>query len=267
MGYDGFGNYTRVTSWAADKLAAIKITAARHDLQDDDYATALNAVMLRNGVTAMGGNLKLGGNLITGIAAGTAGVPSISASSDATTGIYFPAAGVAAIASGGVERARANSTGFNIPAGQLLGVATNTPRTQLDVVGVSSVRAVFEDTTYSAAALTGAFNVDVITAVLYIFDTNAAGNFSFNVRGDGANTLNSIMAVGQSLSISIEVPQGVTPFFCTTITVDGAGPSQLKWFNGAPIAGNASGIDVYTITVYKKAANTFYVRGSLGQVK
>lgn len=267
MGYDGFGTYTRVTSWAADKLASIKITAAHHDLQDDDYATALNAVMLRNGVTPMAGNLKLGGNLITGIAAGTAGVPSISYGGDATTGIYFPAAGVVALVAGGVEQARATNLGFMIQAGLSLGVHTNTPRSALDVVGIASVRSVFEDTVYSTTALTGVVNVDMKTAPLVIYDTNAAGNFSFNMRGDGGSTLDSIMAVGQSLAASIEVPQGVTPFFCTTITVDGAGPSQLKWFNGAPIAGNASGIDVYTITVYKKAANTFYVRGSLGSVK
>lgn len=267
MAYDGFGNFTRLYNWVADKLATIKITASRMDDEFDNYATALNQVILRNGVAAMTGDLKLGGNKITGIGAGVVGTPSLSYSGDATSGVYFPAAGTVALVANGVERARANSTGFNVPSGQLMGVGTNTPRTQLDVVGFSSLRAIYEDTAYAVTGLTGTVQIDAVTAAVLIYDANATGNWTFNIRGDAGNSLNSIMAVGQSLSFAIEVPQGVTPYYCTTITVDGAAVSQLKWFNGgAPTQGNASGIDVYTITVYKKAANTYYVRASQQQV-
>lgn len=266
MAYDGFGNFTRVHSWAADKLAAIKITAVRHDEEDDGFATAFNAVLLRSGVAAMTGNLKLGGNLITGLGAATVGAPNLSYSADATTGIYFPAAGVIAISANGVERARANATGFNVPAGQLMGVGTNTPRTQLDVVGIASFRAVFEDVVLSAAALTGTVNLDAITAAITSLTSTAVANWTFNVRGDAGNTLNSIMQTGQSLTLAIEVPQSVTPYYCTAITIDGAAAASTKWFNGAPTSGNASGIDVYTITIIKTGAATFKVRASVSQL-
>lgn len=268
MAFDGFGNFTRVHSWVADKLATIKITAVRHDEEDDGFATAFNAVVLRNGVAAMTGNLKLGGNLITGIGGGSAGTPSLSYNGDTTTGVFFPSAGVMAFSAGGVERARANSTGFNIPSGQLLGVATNTPRTQLDVVGIASFRSSFEDTVISAAAATGTINFDVTTSPLIMLTSNAAGNWTFNVRGDAANTLNSIMAIGQTLTLAAEVPQGATAYYCTAITVDGAAPAAVKWAGGgAPAAGNISGVDIYSIRVTKTANATFQVRASQSQEK
>jgi hypothetical protein len=267
MAFDGFGNFTRVHSWAADKLAAIKITAVRHDEEDDGFATAFNAVLLRSGVAAMTGSLKLGGNSITGLGAGTAGVPNLSYSADATTGMYFPAVGVVALSANGVERARANSTGFNVPAGQLLGVGTNMPRTQLDVVGIASFRGAFEDVSISALALTGTVNLDYITAAVFMLTLNAAGNWTFNVRGDGTNSLNSIMATGQCLTLAVEVPQGGTAYYCTAITIDGVAPAAVKWAGGAPTQGNPSGVDIYAIRVTKTANATFQVRASQSQEK
>lgn len=267
MPYDGFGNFTRSYNWTADKVALIKIQAARMDGEFDNYATALNQVLLRSGVAAMTGDFKAGGNKFTGIGLGTAGAPSLSVNGDTTTGLFFPTTATVALAGGGVERFRTTPTGAAVPSGQLFGVGTSTPRTQLDVVGFSSVRGIFEDTTLSASALTGTVNLDAVTAGVIIYSANAAGNWTFNVRGDAANTLNSIMGIGQSLTFAIEVPQGAAPYYCTTVTVDGAAPSQLYWFDGAPTAGNASGIDVYTITVIKTAAATFKVRASQAQVR
>jgi hypothetical protein len=267
MPYDGFGNFTRSYSWAADKLAAIKIQAARMDGEFDNYATALNSVILRNGVAAMTGNFKLGGNLITGIGAGSAAAPSMSFSADATTGFYFPAAGVVAISAAGVERARANNTGFHVPAGQLHGVGTNTPRTALDVVGLASFRSQLEDTLISATAISGTVNIDAFTQALIMLTSNASGNFAFNIRGDATNALNTLMAVGQTLTIAIEVPQGVTAYYCTAIQVDGVAQT-VKWSNGgAPTAGNVSGVDVYAIRITKLGSATWAVRASQSQEK
>lgn len=264
MGFDGSGNYARVTSWAADKAAAIKITASRHDLQDDDFAVAFNAVMLRNGIAPMTGALKMGGNNITGIGDGVVGAPSISFTDDVTSGFYSAATGQINIAIAGAEVGRITNLGLTVGA---FGVNTFTPRTAADIADLLSIQGVFEDTAYSTTALTGALNIDYSAQALIIFDANAVGNFTFNIRGDGTHTLDSLMEVGQTLTTTVEVPQGVAAFYCTAITVDGAAPAQIKWFGGAPAAGNVSGIDVYAISVYKKAAATFYVRASQQQAK
>lgn len=276
-GYDGFGVFTRAYNWTADKLALIKIQSARMDAEFDNYATAMNQVILRNGVAPFSGNLKLGNNSITGIASGAAATPSVQFSVDVTTGIFLAAAGVLGLAAAGVERARATATGFSV-TGDLavsggmtfatnFGIGTLTPRSALDVAGIASFRGAFEDCLISATAITGAINIDYKTAPVIVFTSNAAGNWSFNIRGDGATTINSLMAIGQMLTLAVEVPQGATAYYCTTITVDGAAAAQLIWQGAAPTAGNVSGTDVYLIRVIKTAAATFKVRASQSQEK
>lgn len=246
MPYDGSGNFTRAYNWVADKLAAIKIQAARMDGEFDNYATALNQVLLRNGVAPLTGDLKLGANKVTGIAAGAVATPSLTFSGDATTGVYQPSAATIAAAISGVEQARFTSLG-------------------LSVGGITSIHGAFESAVIAAAALTGNVHLDYKTGALFINTANAVANFTFNVRGNGTTTLDSMMLVGQTLTLAVEAPQGATAYYCTAITVDSAA-ATVKWFGGAPTAGNVSGIDVYSITVIKTAAATFSVRASLAQV-
>lgn len=254
-GYDGAGNFTRLYNWAQDKINAIKITAARMDGEFDTFATAMNQVILRSGIAPMTGNLKLGNNSITGVAAGAAATPAINFTGDATTGIFEPSAGALGFAVTGVEVARLTALG--------LGVTGN-----LGLTGLLGLQGAFETALISTTAIAGAVPIDYMTQAVYIFDTNCTANFSFNIRGNSTTALDTIMAVGEALTLVVEVPQGTTAFYCTAITVDSLAPTQVKWFGGiAPTAGNISGIDVYTITVIKKAAATFYVRASQSQVK
>jgi hypothetical protein len=268
MPYDGSGNFTRVHNWVVDKNNSIKIQAVRMDGECDDYATAFNSVILRSGVVPMAGDLKLGTNRITGLHAGTVGSPSFQPAVDPTTGLYFPAAGVIGFVISGAEIARLNSTGLHLGAGFELitgsmGIDTATPRTPLDVNGITSVMGIFENATVVAAALTGVVQWDYLSSAVKIMTANAIANFSFNIRGDGTHTLDSIMATGQALTMTVEVPMGVTPYYCTTITVDGSAPSELRWVGGAPTAGAASQVNAYTVTVIKTGAATFLVRASL----
>lgn len=265
MPYDGSGVFSRSYNWVADKVAAIKIRADRMDAEFDNYATALNQVILRSGVVPFSGTVRLGDNPITGLAAGTEGSLAVQFAADASTGFYLNAAGELSVACGNTERARFTSEGLLITGG-FIGLNTLTPRTSLDLGGgLTSMAGAFEEVDFSAAALTGTVHINYNTAAVIICETNAAGNWTFNVRGDAGVTLDSIMAVGQILSFAVEVPQGVTAYYCTAITVDGAAPSQTKWQGGAPAAGNPSGVDVYLVRIAKKAAATFYVRASQTQ--
>lgn len=301
MPYDGFGNFTRDYDFTADKLANIKIQSVRVDGECDNFADAFNQVVLRNGVVPMAGNLKLGNNSIIGIGAASEATPSISFSGDVSTGMFQPAPATIGFAVSGAEVTRLLGTGLQVTgllsfpgdptsgygspgAGLLtttiagaelgrwtatgLGLGTTTPRSKLDVAGIMSQRGAFEDCVIAAGALTGTVNIDYISAAVYILTTNAVGNWIFNIRGDGTpTTLDSLMTIGQMLSLAVEVPQGAAPFYCTAITIDGAAPASLKWQGGAPAAGNASGLDIYLIRVVKTAAATFQVRASLSQEK
>lgn len=148
-----------------------------------------------------------------------------------------------------------------------VGVGTSSPRTALDIVGLTSLVGVFEGATVSATAATGTINIDYKTQAVYVYTTNASANWTFNIRGDSTTTLNSIMAINQVMTFVFEVPQGTTAYYCTAVTIDGSAPASIKWVGGAPTSGNASGSDIYSISVLKTAASTYSVRASVTQFK
>jgi hypothetical protein len=122
-----------------------------------------------------------------------------------------------------------------------------------------------EVATISAVAATGAINIDTLTSAVNIRTVNASGNFTLNVRGDATTTLNSLMTTGDSLTVTFESPNGVTPYYATAYTIDGNAVTP-KWLGGtAPIAGNASATDVYMLQIRKTAAATFTCIASLSK--
>jgi hypothetical protein len=115
-----------------------------------------------------------------------------------------------------------------------------------------------ENATVSATAATGTVNYDLLTngAVTY-YTSNATGNWTLNLRGDGSNTLNSVMSTGKSLTIAFLVTNGGTAYYQTALTIDGVSITP-KWQNGAaPSSGNTNSIDIYSITVIKTGSATY----------
>ena len=117
----------------------------------------------------------------------------------------------------------------------------------------------FETNSVSATAATGTVNVDLSTAAVHYYTANAAANWTFNFRGDGSTTLNSLLSVNQSATVAFLVTNGSTAYRPTAFQVDGVSVTP-KWQGGtAPAAGNASSIDVYTFTIIKTASATYTV--------
>ena len=115
-----------------------------------------------------------------------------------------------------------------------------------------------EINTTTATAATGTVNVDILTSSVLIYTLNATGNWTLNVRGDGSNTLNSVMSTGEQLSVVFESPNGATAYYPTGFTVDGSAPASIKWLGGtAPSSGNINSTDVYVYTIRKTGAGTF----------
>jgi hypothetical protein len=116
----------------------------------------------------------------------------------------------------------------------------------------------------SGTAANGPINIDVLTAAVNIRTADATGSYTLNVRGDVSNTLNSIMATGEQISVVFESPNGVTPYYPTTFSIDGnlISSPNIKWLGAVPVAGNASSTDVYVYTIRKTGAATFTVIAS-----
>ena len=113
----------------------------------------------------------------------------------------------------------------------------------------------------SATAATGTVNVNVETGTAWYYTLNASANWTFNFRGDASTSLDSIMAVGDSVTVVFLVTNGATAYYPTVFQVDGSAVTP-KWSAGdAPAAGNASSVDSYLFTVIKTGAATFSVFG------
>lgn len=123
---------------------------------------------------------------------------------------------------------------------------------------------VAEVVTVSATAATGTVNYDVTTQSVIYYTSNASANWTVNIRGNSSTSLNSLLSVGQSITLAFLVTQGATAYYNNVIQVDGTTSGvTTKWQTAIPTAGTANAIDVYSYTVIKTANATFTVLASI----
>lgn len=115
-----------------------------------------------------------------------------------------------------------------------------------------------EVVTISATAATGTVAFDARTSGVVLYTSNASANWTLNVRGDGSNTLNSMLSTGTSITIAFLVTNGSTAYYQTGFQLDGS-TQTVRWQGGsAPTSGNANSVDAYTFTIIKTAATPTY---------
>lgn len=141
----------------------------------------------------------------------------------------------------------------------LTGTQTLTNKTlTTPVVNNARLKSPEELTSVSATAATGTINFDANTQSDVYYTTNASANWTLNVRGDSSTTLSSMLAVGDSITVTFKVTQGATAYYQTAFQIDGSAVTP-KWQGGlAPTGGNASSVDVYTFNIVKTAATPTY---------
>lgn len=120
-----------------------------------------------------------------------------------------------------------------------------------------------EVATVTAAAPTSTTNYDVLTQSVQLYTSNTSTNWTLNIRGNSTNTLNSLMATGQSITIAMIVTNSTTAYYNTTVNIDGTATGvTTRWQGSAPTSGNASSSDIYTYTIVKTASATYTVFAS-----
>jgi len=158
------------------------------------------------------------------------------------------------------ERMRIDSVGN-------IGIGTSSPSAQLTIAGSSSVSAlklpnIEEVATVSATAATGTINYDITTQSVLYYTSNASANWTVNFRGSSGTSLNTLMATGESISVTFLVTQGTTAYYNSAVQVDGSSVTP-KWQGGsAPTSGNTSSIDSYTYVIIKTGSAAFTVLAS-----
>lgn len=147
----------------------------------------------------------------------------------------------------------------DIVAGAITVIEYDGTRFQLLNVSNNTFKYIKETTTVSATAATGTINYDVAAQSVLYYTTNASANWTLNLRGSASATLNSLMSIGQTISVTFMVTQGATAYYNSAVTIDGAAVTP-KWQGGAtPTAGNINSIDAYTYAIVKTANAVFTV--------
>ena len=91
--------------------------------------------------------------------------------------------------------------------------------------------------------------------------TAAVANFTFNVQGNSTTTYNDITTVNKVSTVTAYI--NANSKYMTEFRIDN-NAQTVKWAGGsAPSSGSASGVDVYSFTIMKSAANTYTVFGNV----
>lgn len=118
---------------------------------------------------------------------------------------------------------------------------------------------IVEDSTIAATAATGTINYDIKTQSVLYFTSNASGNYTLNLRGDGSTTLNSMLSDGDVITVVHLVTNGGTAYYNNAVQVDGSGVTP-EWQGGsAPSSGNTNSVDAYTYSIFKTGDAAFTV--------
>jgi len=177
-----------------------------------------------------------------------------------TSGALLKGAGTSAITTATA------GTDFVAPATATTFTATQTFNGSSSTFASSSVNG-NEAVTVSATAATGTINYDITTQSVIYYTSNASANWTVNFRFSSGTSLNTAMAIGQSVTVVFAVTQGSTAYYNNAITIDGNSVTPKYQGGTAPTSGNASSIDVYSYTIVKTASATFTVLTSQTQFK
>lgn len=102
-------------------------------------------------------------------------------------------------------------------------------------------------------------NIDILTAAIWYWTTAGDTNATLNFRGDGSNSLDSLMAVGESVTVAAVVSHTATAYLINALKIDSSAVTP-KWVDGsAPSAGSINALNIYTYTILKTASATFTV--------
>jgi hypothetical protein len=170
--------------------------------------------------------------------------------------------GTLAIANGGTGAS--TLAGANIP----VTTVTNTFTATQTFTGTTATAAIkTNNITELASIVAGA---PAATQTFYInsgavqyYTSNAANNWAINIAFSSGTTMNTAMAVGDSISLTMLTTQGATAYYNSSVQIDGTTSGvTTKWQGSAPTSGNASSIDSYTYVVIKTASATYTVLAS-----
>jgi hypothetical protein len=145
------------------------------------------------------------------------------------------------------------------------GVTSNVLASNLEI----SVARVAETINITTTGVSGNYNIECVNSTVYLFTANSTGNISLNLvanTGDdfATNGLDSLLKVGQSVSITCFLKQGSTRYRAN-VFIDGERANSIFWVgNSQPQyqENQPQSLDVYSVSAIKIGANSWTVVAS-----
>lgn len=189
--------------------------------------------------------LPLSGGTLTGVlnaTAGSASAPALTFNNDTNSGVFQSAADEIAIATAGAERFKITANGgVHFSNGELI-----------------------EKANVTAGKLSDNTNIDLANGMVHLFTTTETTTSTPNIRIDSSTSLDSVMAVGESIAVTL-ITTAAAAGYSAQLTIDGAAVTE-NWIGGsAPSEGGSSGVDVYNYSIIKTASATFTVIANLSK--
>ena len=144
-----------------------------------------------------------------------------------------------------------------IAIGQAVATSDSPTFAGISLTGTGSIQQLLEKTT-AGGNLTGEVDINLLTSAVHTY--TGTGDFTFDLKGDGSTSLNSLMTANQSITAVIFVTN-TTARSLSGIKIDDSSQT-IKWFGGSAPSGNANATDVYTITIIKTGSATYTVYAS-----
>ena len=136
-----------------------------------------------------------------------------------------------------------------------------------------------ETTNLFSTAPNGNINIDVANTSLYYFTSNTTANVTFNLRANNNNTFDSVIGVGETVTVSIMLRHSTTTGgrHTANLAIDGglistnranpdaAGANNIFYVGNvvpvyvSTVPGSGLEMNMYNISVFKRAANTYTV--------
>lgn len=154
------------------------------------------------------------------------------------------------------------------------GIGTASPARTLDIAGSRganfSAGLVIEKCTINTTALTGTVNHDLQTSNAYYYSSNPTANWTYNLRFNSGNTLNSKINNNEHFSITYVCPVASGSYYHLNLQIDGV-TQTVEWqADEQPTQGGGrpeedaatAGFDVYFFDITKTASSTYTCLGA-----
>jgi hypothetical protein len=144
-------------------------------------------------------------------------------------------------------------TGIKVLAGGANIVGVTTAASGVDLNGTLR-----EKVNVTAGKLSDNLNIDLANGMVHLFTTAESTTAVPNIRVDGSTSLNSVMAIGESVVVTLITTANASAY-SAQMTIDGGAQTE-NWVGGsAPSDGGSSGVDIHSFTIIKTASATFTV--------